>query len=467
MSGKSQRRRSMSSSLASRSRVKARLSNVSTLLHDSLSSWPSERSTKRKLCGCFLLRELISFDRISTFAFSFCLPRREDRVESSHLFKSRSFRQAVSNYRGSCISVINALSRILDALAPEESDVLDDHDDLDSLEPASVIITSSGRPPSAILGTRVSNYDKYRRKLEPLVELEQRLIRLLSSPDEDEATHLGPSRPAWEHYAQFYKPNANTPPSSNVNNRPSPTITIPNKMQTSSSNSSSKGKEIVVHTSTNWKKAFSLGSKSKSPKSAHTGEIEGWWEDPEDPVHTLNACAPAMQELWRDPQVRKRLQEKRLRLEESSGLYANTISFARVYVLKAFQVISTKSLGLLPRSTSLPIVSFTFVVTNVPSSTSLQADVLKARLKTMGVVEHTFSIPSGSNRGVEWKIYDVGGSRNQRQAWAPYFEDSEISSTESSLGHRLRCSIVTAIIFLAPISAFDQVCPEAFESSSH
>jgi len=306
------------------------------------------------------------------------------------------------------LNLVRSVRRILDALAPEESDVLDDHDDLDSLEPASVIITSSGRPPSAILGTRVSNYDTYRRKLEPLAELEQRLIHLLSSPDEDEATHLGPSRPAWEHYAQFCKPNENMPPSSNVNSRPSPTITIPNKKQTSSSNSSSsKGKEIVVHTSTNWKKAFSLGSKSKSPKSAHTGEIEGWWEDPEDPVHTLNACAPAMQELWRDPQVRKRLQEKRLRLEESSGFYLDEI----------------------PRITAKKYIP-------------TDPDVLKARLKTMGVVEHTFSIPSGSNRGVEWKIYDVGGSRNQRQAWAPYFED------------------MTAIIFLAPISVFDQVLTE-------
>ena len=54
---------------------------------------------------------------------------------------------------------------------------------------------------------------------------------------------------------------------------------------------------------------------------------------------------------------------------------------------------------------------------------NLPADVLKARLKTTGVVEHTFLVTSGSNRGVEWKIYDVGGARNQRQAWAPYFED--------------------------------------------
>jgi guanine nucleotide-binding protein subunit alpha len=76
-----------------------------------------------------------------------------------------------------------------------------------------------------------------------------------------------------------------------------------------------------VHTSTNWKKAFSLGgSKSKSPKSPMSGEIEGWWEDPEDPVHTLHACAPYMQEMWRDKNVRQRLREKRLRLEESSGL---------------------------------------------------------------------------------------------------------------------------------------------------
>jgi len=63
-------------------------------------------------------------------------------------------------------------------------------------------------------------------------------------------------------------------------------------------------------------------------------------------------------------------------------------------------------------------------------------------LKTTGVVEHTFVVPSGNNQGVEWRIYDVGGARNQRQAWAPYFDD------------------VTAIIFLAPISAFDQVLTE-------
>ena len=48
---------------------------------------------------------------------------------------------------------------------------------------------------------------------------------------------------------------------------------------------------------------------------------------------------------------------------------------------------------------------------------------MKARLKTMGVVEHSFAIADGQRRVMTWKVYDVGGARNQRHAWAPYFED--------------------------------------------
>ncbi len=53
-------------------------------------------------------------------------------------------------------------------------------------------------------------------------------------------------------------------------------------------------------------------------------------------------------------------------------------------------------------------------------------DVLKARLKTTGVVEHTFTMSKQSDfKGVDWKIYDVGGARPQRHAWAPYFDDGK------------------------------------------
>jgi len=43
---------------------------------------------------------------------------------------------------------------------------------------------------------------------------------------------------------------------------------------------------------------------------------------------------------------------------------------------------------------------------------------------------------------MDWCLYDVGGSRTQRAAWFPYFDDCD------------------AIIFLAPISCFDEKLAE-------
>lgn len=41
----------------------------------------------------------------------------------------------------------------------------------------------------------------------------------------------------------------------------------------------------------------------------------------------------------------------------------------------------------------------------------------------MGVKEQAFFMPDDGPSGVQWRIYDLGGARNQRQAWAPFFED--------------------------------------------
>jgi hypothetical protein len=88
-------------------------------------------------------------------------------------------------------------------------------------------------------------------------------------------------------------------------------------------------------------------------------------------------------------------------------------------------------------------------------------DVLKARLKTLGVVEHQFAISMGTMRGASnWVIYDVGGARNQRHAWAPYFQDGKPRLCTLIFFFRSTPFVVNAIIFLAPISAFDQVLTE-------
>lgn len=71
-------------------------------------------------------------------------------------------------------------------------------------------------------------------------------------------------------------------------------------------------------------------------------------------------------------------------------------------------------------------------------------DILRTRLTTLGVEEHPLTLEGGQieQRNQEWVIYDVGGSRTQRAAWVPYFDD------------------MTAIIFIVPLSAFNQVLDE-------
>ncbi|KAE8682614.1 Guanine nucleotide-binding protein alpha-1 subunit [Hibiscus syriacus] len=66
-------------------------------------------------------------------------------------------------------------------------------------------------------------------------------------------------------------------------------------------------------------------------------------------------------------------------------------------------------------------------------------DVLYARVRTTGVVEIQFS-PVGENKksGEVYRLFDVGGQRNERRKWIHLFEG------------------VTAVIFCATISEYDQ-----------
>jgi len=64
-------------------------------------------------------------------------------------------------------------------------------------------------------------------------------------------------------------------------------------------------------------------------------------------------------------------------------------------------------------------------------------DILRARLRTSGIVERMFKINK-----VDFKFLDVGGQRNERRKWIHCFEG------------------VTAVIFVAAISEYDQVLYE-------
>ncbi|KAL1942735.1 hypothetical protein VTO73DRAFT_4975 [Trametes versicolor] len=125
--------------------------------------------------------------------------------------------------------------------------------------------------------------------------------------------------------------------------------------------------------------------------------------DIEDAAEVIASCAEDMSALWQDPAVRTVLSMRGMRPEEGPGFFLNDA--ARV-AARGYQ----------------------------PSDD----DVVRARLRTMGVQEHRITFEKGSDAGSEWLIYDVGGARSLRNAWYPYFDN------------------INAIIFLAPISCFDE-----------
>ncbi|KAI6001671.1 G-protein alpha subunit [Pisolithus orientalis] len=118
---------------------------------------------------------------------------------------------------------------------------------------------------------------------------------------------------------------------------------------------------------------------------------------------TLMSVQNEIDDLWKHPAVRILLNNRRIRLDESAPFFLDDI--VRI-----------------AQSDYLPTT----------------ADLLNVRLQTLGVSEHSFDIELCGTR-YNWLMYDVGGARH---AWVPYFDDA------------------TAIIFLAPISAFDQYLEE-------
>lgn len=115
----------------------------------------------------------------------------------------------------------------------------------------------------------------------------------------------------------------------------------------------------------------------------------------------------------------------------------------------SYPATSMRFLGLRRRSTFQLIVCCLLapvVMTHLSDidDDASQADVLKARLKTTGVVEHTFVINTGHSKGVQWRIYDVGGARGQRQAWAPYFDDGK--SYRMHLDHVERTDVMSVFV---------------------
>ncbi|KAG6827750.1 hypothetical protein H0H92_010572 [Tricholoma furcatifolium] len=155
--------------------------------------------------------------------------------------------------------------------------------------------------------------------------------------------------------------------------------------------------EFGINSSNGWKSAL---TKLRSGRQARpdASEDQRKAQDIEDDViEVLDACKDDIKTLWEDPVVTEMLNRRKARIEDSPGFFLND---AERIASRMYQPTDD--------------------------------DVIRARLRTLGVQEYRFIFDSGRTVGQEWRLYDVGGTRSHRSAWYPYFDD------------------VDAIIFLAP-----------------
>jgi guanine nucleotide-binding protein subunit alpha len=124
-----------------------------------------------------------------------------------------------------------------------------------------------------------------------------------------------------------------------------------------------------------------------------------------EPTKVIASCREDMKSLWTDESVKNLLEKLDIHMEHSAGFFLNDIDR-----------IATR--GYEPTD----------------------EDILRARLRTVAYQEYKLKIDSSNTLygSSDWVFYDVGGARSMRPAWVPFFDNAN------------------AIIFLAPVSTFDE-----------
>ncbi|KAF8070369.1 G-protein alpha subunit-domain-containing protein [Lyophyllum atratum] len=140
--------------------------------------------------------------------------------------------------------------------------------------------------------------------------------------------------------------------------------------------------ELALNSLTPWKAAFS---------NIESQDID--FNDPNDPGVILHACKDDITALWHDPLIKELLDIQKIRLQDLGGFF----------------------LDQLERVTSLKYMP-------------TDDDILRARLKTIGVSEHRFTLKAGNMMSHDWRVFDVGGARSLVLA-----EDPGVNRLEDSI----------------------------------
>ncbi|KAJ6631219.1 guanine nucleotide binding protein, alpha subunit [Mycena sp. CBHHK59/15] len=162
-----------------------------------------------------------------------------------------------------------------------------------------------------------------------------------------------------------------------------------------------KASEISVRSGSGWTAflRFRRGSSAEYDRNERADEMQA--------RRILSACAADIVTLWGTSEVQQGLKDREITLQEQSGFFLDD-------VIRICQ----------------------------EDYTPTPDDILRARVHTVGPEEHVINMESNSENVKSWTVYDMGGSTSQRAAWAQFFDD------------------VHVIIFLAPISAFNETLAE-------
>ncbi|KAG5641291.1 hypothetical protein DXG03_005568 [Asterophora parasitica] len=171
--------------------------------------------------------------------------------------------------------------------------------------------------------------------------------------------------------------------------------------------------EFSIHSTNGWKTALGKFRTHLSHTRLDTASdvVRKSKDNDDDITEIIASCKDDIKALWDDPDVAEMLNRRKVRIEDAPGFFLNDT-----------ERIATR--------------------TYQPTDD----DVIRARLRTLGVQEYRFifdhgelfslltsynqhsEVAPGRTVGQEWRLYDVGGTRNSRGAWYPYFDDDFIST---------------------------------------
>ncbi|KAI3614927.1 acetamidase formamidase [Moniliophthora roreri] len=163
-----------------------------------------------------------------------------------------------------------------------------------------------------------------------------------------------------------------------------------------------ESRDLCVRAGSSWKSK--LGIKDSARSSTDSDYLtQSQMAAMEDLTRMLEASRDDLLSLWGDLEVRTLLATRKIFLHHLPGFFLDDI----------------------PRI-AMP---------------GRPADIVRARLRTVGVEEHHLICETEAHKGSEFFIADVGGARSSRYSWVPFFDDAQ------------------AILFLAPLS-FNQMLEE-------